>query len=155
MNNHGITEQHIPLMIANCDERIETFKSHLKELGEIIKPLNIEYVVEGEEEYLKSRGFEGIGDVGSFEKEVRVRLDIYKTEKMVYNALLNSKSNKDIFKLLLAKSDELQRLGLEVKEIRIERGWDTEGEYVQYCNGLKEHRDCILTMCEIGYGGKL
>ena len=106
-------------------------------------------------EYLKSKGFEGIDDVGSFVGEVRVRLDIYKTEKMMFNALQNSKSNKDIFKLLLTKSDKLQRLGLEIKEMRIERGWDTEGEYVQYCNGMKEHRDFILTMCEIGYGGKL
>ena len=139
----------------NCDERIETFKFHLKELGEILKPLGEEIGEEEEEEYLKPPGFEGIDDLASFVGEVRVRLDIYKTEKMIFNALQNSKSNKDIFKLLLAKSDELQRLGLEIKEMRIERGWDTEGEYVQYCNGLKEHRDCMLTMCEIGYGGKL
>tara|TARA_R110000822_G_scaffold139899_1_gene277538 strand:+ start:1586 stop:2023 length:438 start_codon:yes stop_codon:yes gene_type:complete len=83
------------------------------------------------------------------------RLTIFKTEKLVYTALLNPNSNKKIYKILLAKYDELTGLSYEILSESVVEGFTPEGEYLEYCKGSLVLRENMRDCCSFGYGGYL
>ena len=78
-------------------------------------------------------------------------IKLYKTEKLIYNATLNSNSNKEIFKILLAKYDELLSNSYNISGNMVREG-NTEGEYIDYCKRSLVQREYIRKMCCLGYG---
>jgi len=93
--------------------------------------------------------------VGCKEEFNSVCISGIKTEKLIYTSILNPNTKKEIFKLLLAKFDELLSntydLGGEL--VRGEK-WE-EGVYIEYCKESLDFRKYIYKMCCYGYGKKL
>mgnify|MGYP001095725970 FL=1 len=79
-------------------------------------------------------------------------IKLYKTEKLIYNSTLNSNSNKEIFKMLLAKYDELLSNSYDITENLVRTGIMGEGEYIDYCKRSLVQREYIRRMCCLGYG---
>ena len=78
-----------------------------------------------------------------------------KTEKLIYTSILNPNTNKEIYKMLLAKFDELMRETYDLGgELVREDIWG-EGNYVGYCKGSLDYRKYIWEVCSIEYGEEL
>ena len=78
-----------------------------------------------------------------------------KTEKLIYTSILNPNTNKEIYKMLLAKYDELMRETYDLGgELVREDIWG-EGNYVGYCKGSLDYRKYIWEVCSIEYGEEL
>jgi hypothetical protein len=75
-----------------------------------------------------------------------------KTEKLIYTSILNPNTNKEIFKLLLAKFDELVNNTYDISGDMVREGKWEEGRYIDYCKESLDHRKYIYRMCCIGYG---
>tara|TARA_R110000822_G_scaffold296052_1_gene418398 strand:+ start:298 stop:639 length:342 start_codon:yes stop_codon:yes gene_type:complete len=82
-------------------------------------------------------------------------MSLVKTEKMIYNALTNSKSNKKIYKILLSKYDELMELSYDISGNLVINGLVPEGEYLDYCKKSLPQREYIRDVCSFGYGESL
>jgi len=85
------------------------------------------------------------------------RLSLVKTEKLIYTALLNRNpnSNKKIYKILLAKYDELMGLSYEIGSDLVVEGVAPEGYYIEWCKDSLPLRENIRICCSMGYGGEL
>ena len=78
-----------------------------------------------------------------------------KTEKLIYTSILNPNTKKEIFKLLLAKFDEVMNNTYNIGEELVREGKWGEGVYIDYCKGSLDYRKYIYKMCCYGYGKKL
>ena len=76
-------------------------------------------------------------------------LAFYKIEKLIFTSILNPNSKKEIFKLLLAKFDELLCNSLEIMDSRVRDDDMDEGVYLDNCNLMKKDRDRVVLFCNI------
>ena len=82
-------------------------------------------------------------------------ISVIKTEKLIYTSILNPNTKKEIFKLLLAKFDELVNNTYDISGDMVrEEKWE-EGVYIDYCKESLDYRKYIYKMCCYGYGKKL
>jgi hypothetical protein len=123
-----ITEQEIKLGIERCDRRI----------GNINRISNIPEKKNERKEEFNSICISGL-----------------KTEKLIYTSFLNPNTKKEIFKLLLAKFDEVMNNTYNIGEELVREGKWGEGVYIDYCKGSLDYRKYIYKMCCYGYGKKL
>ena len=79
-------------------------------------------------------------------------IQLFKTEKLIYTSLLNPNTNKEIFKMLLAKYDELLSISYDLSGNRVRENDAGEGEYIDYCKRSLVQREYIREMCCLGYG---
>jgi hypothetical protein len=86
---------------------------------------------------------------------LETRLSLVKTEKLIYTSLLNPNSNKKIYKILLAKFDELMGLSYEIGSDLVVEGVITEGYYIEWCKDSLPLREYIRVCCSMGYGERL
>jgi len=99
----------------------------------------------------KVRGF-GLNDIEDIHEN---GIKLVKTEKIVWNAFGNPQSNKDIFKILLAKYDELLNLSYEQLNDKVVDGTMREGIYLDGLKKTLEHRKLVKTVCSVGYKNEL
>jgi len=71
---------------------------------------------------------------------------IYKVELLILNALVNPKSKKGIFTILLAKYDELLRDGMEIREKLVKENKLEEAAYMRFCKNSCSSRGRILKL---------
>ena len=62
-------------------------------------------------------------------------------ELLMLNALVNPKSTKDIFTILLAKYDELLSDGMEIREGLVKKNIIEEADYIRFCKNIVVRRD--------------
>jgi hypothetical protein len=74
-------------------------------------------------------------------------LAFVKVEKLIFTSILNPNSKKEIFKLLLAKFDELICNSLEMFAGCCERDEMNEGEYLFTCKEWGKEREKIRKIC--------
>jgi hypothetical protein len=82
-------------------------------------------------------------------------ISVIKTEKLIYTSILNPNTKKEIFKLLLAKFDELVNNTYDISGDMVREGKEEEGVYIDYCKESLDYRKYIYKMCCYGYGKKL
>jgi hypothetical protein len=80
---------------------------------------------------------------------------LIKVEKMMYNAMKNNNCNKEIYKHILKKYDELMCVSYDISANMSKNGVELEGEYLEYCKKSLDQREFIRKMCSVGYGGNL
>ena len=102
-----------------CDKRISTITSKMEQMR-------------GEDYYCKL----GVGI-----------LAFVKVEKLIFASILNPNSKKEIFKLLLAKYDELICNSLEMMESLVRDDEMNEGEYLFNCKLWGKEREKIRKIC--------
>lgn len=83
------------------------------------------------------------------------QLSLIKTERLIYTALLNPNSNKKIYKILLAKWEELTGLSYEILSELVVAGAIPESKYIGYCKESLEYRENMRICCSMGYGERL
>ena len=83
------------------------------------------------------------------------QLSLVKTERLIYTALLNPNSNKKIYKILLAKWEELTGLAYEILSDLVVAGVIPESKYIGYCKDSLEYRENMRICCSMGYGEPL
>jgi len=74
-------------------------------------------------------------------------LAFIKVEKLIFNSILNPNTKKEIFKLLLAKYDELICNSLEMMESLVRDDEMNEGAYLFNCKVWGERREKIRKIC--------
>jgi len=86
---------------------------------------------------------------------LKTQLSLVKTERLIYTALLNPNSNKKIYKILLAKWEELTGLSYEILSDLVVAGVIPESKYIGYCKDSLEYRENMRICCSMGYGERL
>jgi hypothetical protein len=74
-------------------------------------------------------------------------LAFVKVERLIFASILNPNSKKEIFKLLLAKFDELICNSLEEMETFVRDDEMNEGEYLVNCKLWGKEREKIRKIC--------
>ena len=74
-------------------------------------------------------------------------LAFVKVEKLIFTSLLNPNTKEEIFKLLLAKFDELICNSLEVMESLVRDDEMNEGDYLNNCKEWGKEREKIRKIC--------
>ena len=113
-------QQAIEHRIARCDERITCHQENIA-----ISKQNIRELLKFRSLLPKAILQPHLDNVEHDENIIK----LYKTEKLIYNSTLNSNSNKEIFKMLLAKYDELLSNSYDITENLVRTGIMGEGEY--------------------------
>ena len=89
-----------------------------------------------------------MGDMS--EKDCKLGVGILafvKVEKLIFTSLLNPNTKEEIFKLLLAKFDELICNSLEMMESLVRDDEMNEGEYLVNCKVWGKEREKIRKIC--------
>ena len=133
---------------GDCDERIASLQSKIDSWSAYKSVMGLmERTFEGEDKKVFSEAPQ-LDKIKNYEND----MSLVKTEKMIYNALSNSNSNKKIFKMLLAKYDELMGLSYDISGNMVINGLVPEGEHLDYCKESLTQREYIRKMCSFGYG---
>lgn len=74
-------------------------------------------------------------------------LAFVKVEKLIFTSCLNPNTKEEIFKLLLAKFDELICNSLEVMESMVRDDEMNEGDYLNNCKEWGKEREKIRKIC--------
>jgi hypothetical protein len=131
---------------ADCDERIAFLQSKIDSWSAYKGVMGLmERMFEGEDKKVFSEAPQ-LDNVKQFENN----MSLVKIEKMIYNALSNSNSNKKIFKMLLAKYDELLGVSYDVSGNMVINGIVPEGDYIDYCKKSLTQREYIRKICSMG-----
>ena len=117
--------------------------------NDIIKDLSKKILLQklGSKLYTSGNPVDGVEMKNSIEviKTYEVRIKQYKTEIMIYNAVM--KNNKDIYKILQTRYEELICENYELTSNLVELNEINELEYINICNENKERRDNINSLC--------
>jgi hypothetical protein len=132
----------IKLRIASCDERITSFQEKIK-----LAKVNIRELLQLGS-LLPNAILQPLLNIVENDEN---NIQLFKTEKLIYNSLLNPNTNKEIFKMLLAKYDELLSNSYDICGNMVREG-NPEGEYIDYCKRSLVQRKYIRKMCCLGYG---
>ena len=122
--------------MASCDERIESLEDKILECRiydtviTLLELKNNKYDVK----------------IKNFENSIK----LVKTEKMLYKALVNDKSPKEIFSILLNKYDELMNVSYDISGNMVNTGLNQENDHLEFCKESLNQREYIKMLCEYG-----
>jgi len=134
-------------LLVDCDKRIAGLQKPLDELIHLKKVAGFVYVPFRPSGKKTDRS--GMMDaVPQQILKTTNAISILKTEKLIYKAIINPTTNKDIFPRLLAKFDELVGESYDMLKDMVRSGDTTEGEYLDYCNKSLDMRECMKDICE-------
>jgi len=127
----------INICVTSCDERIASIQDKLlswKVYGAVLKITNLDFDVKY------------IDKLKCYENNIA----LVKTEKLIYNALINTKSPKEIFPKLLSKYDDLMGLSYDISGNMVLTGMNAEGDHLEYCSLSLHQREFIKRLCIYG-----
>jgi hypothetical protein len=137
--------------IASCDERIASVQSKLDNWKPYAGAMGLMAKLYDKDEDKKVfTEAPQLDNVKNYENNIK----LINVEKMMWNAFKNN-GNKEIFKRLLAKYDELMVDAYEISGNMVNNDLHPEGEYLDYCKSSLEQREFIRKMCCVGYRGYL
>ena len=85
-----------------------------------------------------------------------IAIQLYKTEKLIYTALIKQNfATKHLFKMFLAKYDELLSNSYDISGNNVRAGNMEEGKHIDYCRRSLVQREYIRKCCCLGYGEEL
>ena len=84
--------------------------------------------------------------VNSGSSSAKIAVKEWKVYLLILNALVNQKSKKGIFAILLAKYDEVVSDGMEIREKFVKENKLDEVAYLTYCKNIVVMRDNAIRM---------
>ena len=135
--------------IASCDERIASLQEKIDNWKGYKGVMGLmENLFSNEDDKNVFRYSPQMDNVKNYENNIK----LVKTEKLIYTSLRNTNSKKEIFKILLAKYDELMGISYDISGYMVRNGIIVEGKYIDYCKSSLDQREYIRKICCIGYG---
>ena len=135
--------------LASCDERIDSLQKKIDNWKPYAGIMGLMAKIYKEEEEQKI--FTEAPQMDNV-KNLENNIKLVKTEKLIYNAIINKNSTKEIFKLLLAKYDEMLGISYDISGNMVRNGIIVEGEHIDYCKNSLDQREYIRIICCVGYG---
>ena len=135
--------------IASCDERIASLQEKLDNWKGYKGVMGLmENLFSNEDDKNVFRYSPQMDNVKNYENNIK----LVKTEKLIYTSLRNTNSKKEIFKILLAKYDELMGISYDISGNMVRNGIIVEGDHIDYCKNSLDQREYIRKICCVGYG---
>ena len=135
--------------IASCDERIASLQEKIDSWKGYKGVMGLmENLFSNEDDKNVFRYSPKMDNVRNDENSMK----LVKTEKLIYTSLRNTNSKKEIFKILLAKYDELMGISYDISGNMVRNGIIVEGDHIDYCKKSLDQREYIRKICCIGYG---
>ena len=135
--------------IASCDERIASLQEKIDNWKGYKGVMGLmENLFSNEDDKNVFRYAPEMDNVRNDENSMK----LVKTEKLIYTSLRNTNSKKEIFKILLAKYDELMGISYDISGNMVRNGIIVEGEHIDYCKSSLDQREYIRKICCVGYG---
>ena len=135
--------------IASCDERIASLQEKIDNWKGYKGVMGLmENLFSNEDDKNVFRYAPEMDNVRNDENSMK----LVKTEKLIYTSLRNTNSKKEIFKILLAKYDELMGISYDISGYMVRNGIIVEGNHIDYCKSSLDQREYIRKICCIGYG---
>ena len=135
--------------IASCDERIASLQEKLDSWKGYKGVMEMcENLFSNEDDKNVFRYSPKMDNVRNDENSMK----LVKTEKLIYTSLRNTNSKKEIFKILLAKYDELMGISYDISGNMVRNGIIVESDHIDYCKSSLDQREYIRKICCIGYG---
>ena len=135
--------------IASCDERIASLQEKIDNWKGYKGVMGLmENLFSNEDDKNVFRYAPEMDNVRNDENSMK----LVKTEKLIYTSLRNTNSKKEIFKILLAKYDELMGISYDISGNMVRNGIIVEGDHIDYCKNSLDQREYIRKICCIGYG---
>jgi hypothetical protein len=131
------TPETISMCVASCDERITSIQDKLSSwrmYGNVLNLVDLEMETKYQDK------------IQNYENNIK----LVQTEKLLYNALANPKSQRAIFPKLLAKYDELMGVSYDLSGNMVITGLNVEGDHLEYCNQSLAQREYIRKLCLYG-----
>jgi hypothetical protein len=123
--------------ITNCDERTASLQGKIDALIPMMK-------------FAKLMGVSSYDDrLANYQTQIK----LIKTEKLIYQSIMNANSRQEIFPKLLAKYDELMEESQYLISKMVRSGLEKEEDYLEYCKSTMGQRSYIKTMCDEGKKG--
>ena len=139
-------------LIASCDERIASLQEKIDSWKGYKGVMGLmENLFSNEDDKNVFRYSPQMDNVKNYENNIK----LVKTEKLIYTSLRNTNSKKEIFKILLAKYDELMGISYDISGNMVRNGIVVEGEHIDYCKSSLDQREYIRKICCLGYGEEL
>jgi hypothetical protein len=143
------SKQVLDNMNASCDERIASLQEKLDNWKGYKGVMGLmENLFSNEDDKNVFRYSPQMDNVKNYENNIK----LVKTEKLIYTSLRNTNSKKEIFKILLAKYDELLSISYDISGNMVRNGIIVEGDHIDYCKSSLDQREYIRKICCIGYG---
>ena len=135
--------------IASCDERIASLQEKIDNWKGYKGVMGLmENLFSNEDDKNVFRYAPEMDNVRNDENSMK----LVKTEKLIYTSLRNTNSKKEIFKILLAKYDELMGISYDISGYMVRNGIIVEGDHIDYCKNSLDQREYIRKICCVGYG---
>jgi len=135
--------------IASCDERIASLQEKIDSWKGYKGVMGLmENLFSNEDDKNVFRYSPKMDNIRNDENSMK----LVKTEKLIYTSLRNTNSKKEIFKILLAKYDELMGISYDISGNMVRNGIVVEGDHIDYCKSSLDQREYIRKICCIGYG---
>ena len=135
--------------IASCDERIASLQEKIDSWKGYKGVMGLmENLFSNEDDKNVFRYSPKMDNIRNDENSMK----LVKTEKLIYISLRNTNSKKEIFKILLAKYDELMGISYDISGNMVRNGIVVEGDHIDYCKSSLDQREYIRKICCIGYG---
>tara|TARA_R110002126_G_scaffold51816_1_gene141501 strand:- start:100 stop:549 length:450 start_codon:yes stop_codon:yes gene_type:complete len=143
------SKQVLDKLIASCDERIASLQEKLDSWKGYKGVMEMcENLYSNEDDKNVFRYSPKMDNVRNDENSMK----LVKTEKLIYTSLRNTNSKKEIFKILLAKYDELMGISYDISGNMVRNGIVVESKHIDYCKSSLDQREYIRKICCIGYG---
>jgi hypothetical protein len=124
--------------ITNCDERIASLQNKIDAYAPMMAVLKLVGLTS-----------EHHDNVANYQNQIK----LVKTEKLIYQSLMNANSRQEIFPRLLAKYDELLEESRQLSSNMVRSGLNKEVDHLEYCKASMGQRDYIKKMCVGGEHG--
>jgi hypothetical protein len=143
------SKQVLDNMNASCDERIASLQEKLDNWKAYKGVMGLmENLFSNEDDKNVFRYSPQMDNVKNYENNIK----LVKTEKLIYTSLRNTNSKKEIFKMFLAKYDELLSNSYDISGNMVRNGIIVEGDHIDYCKNSLDQREYIRKICCVGYG---
>ena len=123
--------------LASCDERINSIQDKLSSwivYGKVLAIGNLEMETKYQNTIQNSQN----------------NIKLIQVEKMLYKALANKNTQRQLFPKLLSKYDDLMGISYDLSGNMVITGLVPEGDYLEYCNQSLAQREYIKKMCLYG-----
>ena len=142
-----ITNATIYACIKSCDERIASIQAKLDSWKTFEFAMNLaENLFESEEEKDEFKNNKYFDKIKNYENSIK----LIQTEKLIYNALKNPNSMRELFPKLLKKYDDLMGLSYDLSGNMVITQLVKEGDYLEYCKQSLDQREYIRKLCLYG-----
>ena len=116
--------------IASCDERINSIQEH----GKLLR--TPDFSIEPKYQNVINRNENS--------------MKLVQVEKMIYKAVANKNTPRQLFSKLLSKYDDLLRISYDLSNNMVIDGLMTEGNYLEFCKNSLDQREYIKDACLYG-----